>query len=58
MSALVVFVDLIGNAMEHNLQMFVIMVCVHAAQDTSKLTGSASCTMVKKIKVFDDKDID
>lgn len=50
MSALVAYVDLIGNAMEHNLQMFVIMVCVHAAQDTFKLIGSASCTRVKIFK--------
>lgn len=42
----------IGNATEQNLQMFVIKVYVHAAQDTSKLTESATCTKVKYFKLM------
>lgn len=42
----------IGNATEHDLQMFVIKVYVHAAQDTSKLTESATCTKVKYFKLM------
>lgn len=39
----------ICNAMEQNLPLFVIMVHVYVAQDTSKLTGSA--TQVKYVEV-------
>ena len=38
----------ICNAMEQNLPLFVIMVHVYVAQDTSKLTGSA--TQVKYVE--------